>query len=133
MTVWGPKHVYAQDHNLYYYYHHFGRHRRNKSWKNDKKTVWTITGISERAKMPISPFQLAKCSSMPDIVMINNTFRSFAIFSLVPWATFYSTCCLRANRDEYKTFQRKCRLNNIMIRLVQFCTRNQFINQQEST
>ena len=29
----GQKHIYTQEHKLYYYYYHFGGHCENKNWK----------------------------------------------------------------------------------------------------
>jgi len=35
----GPKHIYAREQKLYYYYYHFGWHREKIIETNDNKTV----------------------------------------------------------------------------------------------
>ena len=54
----GPKHIYAQEHKLYYYHYHFGGHWKNKHWKNDNKTVYRIF-FHQRCKETSTNFEVA--------------------------------------------------------------------------
>ena len=45
-----PKYIYAQEHKLYYYYYHFGRHWENKT-ENEQKQPAEYFFHQHRKKM----------------------------------------------------------------------------------
>lgn len=48
MTLRRAQNIYTQEHQLYFYYYHFGAYREDENWKKDNKTVRTITLKSGR-------------------------------------------------------------------------------------
>jgi hypothetical protein len=52
----GQKHIYAQEHQMYYYYNDFKGQLLYKKMKNDHATVYAL---DQRAKMYFSPANLS--------------------------------------------------------------------------